>query len=214
MVDGGDGGVDEDGTVETLFGKSPLGLSKKQSRVDTSELLDEAEYDKKDRNNYVRKKLIADDCLGGQRGHGGSQGQVPDSSAAKDSVIATSEQGELGEDDLYGDLYCDDPMDSSNDKRTLGNSGVGILRLKVSKLMSDVAAKDSVIAESQTVIRGLQERMALVEEENKILKYNISSLFNTAKLEMERKGREIEANRTEIQRLKRKLGTSPKEPKN
>jgi hypothetical protein len=188
---------DEDGMVESLFGESPLGLSKTKRQTTAGERTSGGDGNTDNRNieniDNVKKKLIVDDDVIGERR--GVPGGVP--------VASTAEEGMLVEEDLYGDLYVDD--DHGSGKR---NDGSGILRLKVSKLTSDVAAKDAVISEAEKVIQSLRETVSRLERENETLKYNISSLFNTAKLEIERKDREIEENRSEIYRLKKKGGRS------
>ena len=183
--------VEDDVTVENMFGKSPLGLSKSKRHVPADD--PSSERIASDRIKIdAKKKLVVDEDSEGERHV--APGGLP--------VFSTEEAG-MPEEDLYGDLYV-----GNDDGSGHGNAGSGILRLKVSKLMSDVAAKDALISEADKVMQGLRETVSRLQEENETLKYNISSLFNTAKLEIERKDREIEENRSEIQRLKKKLGKS------
>lgn len=191
-----DGGLsDGDGNLETMFGKSPLGLSKSkdQSRPESLNAAHTSNATKVKDN--VRKKLIVEDSCPTEQ---------PCRSMERVPASSTADEGILGEDDLYGDLYMSSPAEGGcNDQ---SNLGAGILRLKVSKLTSDVAAKDAIIVEAEKVIEDLRETVARLESENATLKYNISSLFNTAKLEIERKEREIEENRSHIKQLTQKAG--------
>lgn len=188
--------ADDDGMVENMFGESPLGLSRSKRQTTDGELNGGGNRNSGTNNivtiDKVKKKLVVDDEILFER-RGVSSG-VP--------FAPTSEEGMLVEEDLYADLYVSDHGSGK------GNDGSGILRLKVSKLMSDVAAKDAVISEAEKVIQGLRETVSRLEGENETLKYNISSLFNTARLEIERKDREIEENRSEIHRLKKSVGRS------
>jgi predicted RNase H-like nuclease (RuvC/YqgF family) len=106
------------------------------------------------------------------------------------------------DDVLYGDLVEDDdrPSTSSSATNTL-------LKLKVSKLQSEMAAKESVLEASEATVRDLREEVRRLREKNETLEYNISSLFNTAKLEIERKDAEIQRGRKEIARLTGTGGT-------
>lgn len=190
MNDHGHEQVDGDDIVDSMFGKSPLGLSKSKTREPTGLSNIREKSDSVVRSN-VRKKLVIDDGL------------VENCRSSLGGPSSTADEELLDEHELYGDLFVgqDDPSGQ-------GSAGTGILRLKVSKLMSDVAAKDAIISETDKVIQGLRDAVSRLEKENETLKYNISSLFNTAKLEIERKDREIEENRSEIQRLKKRVGKS------
>ncbi|KAI8104057.1 hypothetical protein M9435_006583 [Picochlorum sp. BPE23] len=99
------------------------------------------------------------------------------------------DESTFGEQDLYGDLYG---AGEGGDQK----EGVGILRLKVSRLMSDIGVKDSMISRLEKTVQELQEEVGRLKESNKVLEYNISSLFNTAKLEIERKDAEIKSLRS------------------
>jgi len=106
------------------------------------------------------------------------------------------------DDVLYGDLLGQEGSTPAIQSSSAGT----LLNLKLSKLQSEMAAKESVLEASEIMLRDLRQEVASLQERNANLEQNISSLFNTAKMEIERKDAEIMRGRKEISRLRE--GTS------
>ena len=96
------------------------------------------------------------------------------------------------DDVLYGDL---DPSQPSTTQQS--THATTMLKLKASKLQSELAASEETVRALQEELRRLQTANEELREKNGNLEYNISSLFNTAKLEIERKDKEIQRLRRE-----------------
>ena len=88
---------------------------------------------------------------------------------------------------LYGDLVEDDRPSTSS----AGHAST-LMKLKLSKLQSELHASEETSNALVEEVGRLREANAELAEKNQQLEYNISSLFNTAKLEIERKDAEIQ----------------------
>ena len=102
-------------------------------------------------------------------------------------------------DDMAGVLYGD--LVESSDKPAPSGSihGATLLKLKAAKLESELAAAEETSKALMEEVGMLREANVELVEKNRSLEYNISSLFNTAKLEIERKDAEIQRLRKELQ---------------
>lgn len=101
------------------------------------------------------------------------------------------------DDVLYGDLL--DPDQPSTSQSTHSTHATTLLKLKTSKLQSELAASEENVKVLQEEVARLRAVCEELREKNGNLEYNISSLFNTAKLEIERKDKEIKRLRSETQ---------------
>lgn len=101
------------------------------------------------------------------------------------------------DDVLYGDLL--DPDQPSTSQSIHATHATTLLKLKTSKLQSELAASEENVKVLQEEVATLRAVCEELREKNGNLEYNISSLFNTAKLEIERKDKEIKRLRSETQ---------------
>lgn len=94
---------------------------------------------------------------------------------------------------LYGDLVegGDGPSTSA------GGHASTLLKLRLSKVQSELHASEETANAFAEELGRLREANAELAEKNRTLEHNISSLFNTAKLEIERKDAEIQRLRRE-----------------
>lgn len=104
---------------------------------------------------------------------------------------------ELDDDDdmevLYGDLV--EAEDGSS--TSAASHASTLLKLKISKLQGELHASEETANAFAEELGRLREANTELAEKNRTLEHNISSLFNTAKLEIERKDAEIRRLRNE-----------------
>lgn len=81
--------------------------------------------------------------------------------------------------DLYGDLLGDDPGQGT------------LLKTQVAELSHRTKQQEQRITVLENETQSLRQQVAMLSQERDALATNISSLYNTAKLEMQRKDAEI-----------------------
>eukprot|EP00890_Picochlorum_soloecismus_P004498 jgi/Picsp_1/5049/NSC_02412-R1_---NA--- len=166
--------------IQDDFGQSPLGTSKAAKTL--SEISEED----------IKKGRKIDFGNDGARSslNNGAPGcpervtmDTGDSEKLGGGMVLTGNLYEAKEDDIYGDLYT---MEGGSMRE-----GSSLLQIRVSKLTQELNTKNLVLEKTQDHLKELQIEIGRLQEENKILEQNISCLFNTAKLELERKDKEL-----------------------
>lgn len=88
--------------------------------------------------------------------------------------------------DIYADLEGQQHADADS------------LRMRLKELTDRNAAQDIIVERLEKEVQALRKENESLQKEKDILAYNISSLFNTAKMEIERKDNEIKDLREQL----------------
>lgn len=92
-------------------------------------------------------------------------------------------------DELYGDLVS-----------ATGGEGEALLRAEVEHLRTETSAQAAQIEELSTRLQQLTQEVETLRDEKSVLCTNVSSLYKTAQLEIERKDAEIQRLRASTRR--------------